>query len=95
MCFIWFVKNAYKSVLTQYYIFRLTVTKETPNKGRQFYVCSKPISAVDKCTFFLWADQPTTSGSSQTQQLQYNNRVNIQNNNGYTNNSVRARPGNS
>lgn len=95
MCFIWFVKNVYKSVLTQYYIFRLTVTKETANKGRQFYACSKPISAVDKCAFFLWADQPMTSGSSQTQQLQYNNRVNIQNNNGYINNSFRARSGNS
>lgn len=73
---------------------RLTVTRDTPNKGRQFYGCSKPISESDRCNFFLWADdQPGSTGPSQT--TQFNNRANIQNNNGRLNNSYRARPGNS
>lgn len=74
-------------------MFRLTVNKETANKGRQFYGCLKPISAPDRCNFFLWADdQPVLSGPSQTQ---FNNRSNISNNNGRMNNSFRARAGNS
>ncbi|XP_025418842.1 DNA topoisomerase 3-alpha [Sipha flava] len=69
----------------------LTVTRETPNKGRQFYGCSKPISAPDRCNFFLWADdQPVATGH----QAQFNNRSNTQNNNRPMNNSYRARPGN-
>jgi hypothetical protein len=74
------------------YHYRLTVTRETPNKGRQFYGCSKPISAPDRCNFFLWADdQPVATGH----QAQFNNRSNTQNNNRPMNNSYRARPGNS
>ncbi|GMT17616.1 hypothetical protein PFISCL1PPCAC_8913 [Pristionchus fissidentatus] len=32
-----------------------TVQKEGPNKGRQFWTCSKPMAAPDKCNFFEWA----------------------------------------
>ncbi|VVC35662.1 Hypothetical protein CINCED_3A013138 [Cinara cedri] len=65
----------------------LTVTRETPNKGRQFYGCSKPISTPDRCNFFLWADGQF-SGSTHTQ---LNNRTNNQNNNRHMNNSYRAK----
>lgn len=37
--------------------FRLSVKKEGPNKGRQFYVCPKSNS----CTFFQWADEINTN----------------------------------
>ncbi|XP_025202861.1 DNA topoisomerase 3-alpha [Melanaphis sacchari] len=68
----------------------LTVTRETPNKGRQFYGCSKPISVADRCTFFLWADdQPRPAANHPN--IQFNNRNNGQNNNGQMNNSYRAR----
>jgi len=74
----------------------LTVTRETPNKGRQFYGCSKPITASDRCTFFLWADnQPVPPPSGPRQNTQVNNRTNVPNNNGRMNNSYRARGGNS
>ena len=33
---------------------RLTVQKEGPNKGRQFYACPKP--REQSCGFFEWAD---------------------------------------
>lgn len=32
-----------------------TVSKDGPNKGRQFYSCSKPVG--QGCNFFKWADQ--------------------------------------
>lgn len=40
----------------------VVVKKQGPNKGRQFYACSKP--QVEQCDFFEWADaqkqaQPT------------------------------------
>ncbi|CAG0898215.1 unnamed protein product, partial [Darwinula stevensoni] len=35
----------------------LTVRKEGPNKGRQFYKCAKPQGSG--CNFFLWADEAT------------------------------------
>ncbi|XP_050421809.1 DNA topoisomerase 3-alpha [Adelges cooleyi] len=65
----------------------LTVNKETANKGRQFYACSKPVSDPNKCSFFLWADQ--SSGSSVTSTHQPMNNRN--NNTGVTNNTFRAR----
>lgn len=34
---------------------KLTVHKEGPNKGRQFYGCAKDLSS--KCNFFKWADE--------------------------------------
>ncbi|KAJ1988705.1 DNA topoisomerase 3-alpha [Coemansia sp. RSA 1358] len=37
---------------------RVTV-KEGPNKGRSFFVCSKPQDV--RCDFFQWVDQPSTS----------------------------------
>lgn len=68
----------------------LTVTRETANKGRQFYGCPKPISATDRCTFFLWADdQPMPAAGPPS--TQFNNRNNRQNNNGQMNNPYRAR----
>ncbi|CAJ1075858.1 DNA topoisomerase 3-alpha [Xyrichtys novacula] len=36
----------------------LTVRKDGPNQGRQFYKCS-----AGSCNFFLWADQPSEQGS--------------------------------
>ena len=36
----------------------LTVRKEGPNTGRQFYKCPKP---QGNCDFFLWADSPAPS----------------------------------
>ncbi|XP_021921836.1 DNA topoisomerase 3-alpha [Zootermopsis nevadensis] len=51
---------------------RLTVQKDGPNKGRQFYACQKP--QHERCNFFKWADDTipgddgrwddTTSGST-------------------------------
>lgn len=37
----------------------LTVRKEGPNQGRQFYKCN-----AGSCNFFLWADQPSDEGNS-------------------------------
>ncbi|XP_063877725.1 DNA topoisomerase 3-alpha-like isoform X1 [Scylla paramamosain] len=37
---------------------RLTVVKDTPNKGRQFYICSK--DRGQECRFFQWADEPSS-----------------------------------
>lgn len=37
----------------------LTVRKEGPNRGRQFYKCS-----TGTCNFFLWADQPSEDRSN-------------------------------
>lgn len=80
-------------MITQYiyYLFRLTVNKETANKGRQFYGCSKSISASDRCTFFLWADQPTSNGPSNTQPNNTRTNTHI----GRMDNSYRARLENS
>lgn len=33
-----------------------TVSKDGPNKGRQFWGCSKDFNASDKCNFFEWMD---------------------------------------
>ncbi|XP_051905164.1 DNA topoisomerase 3-alpha [Hippocampus zosterae] len=38
----------------------LTVRKEGPNQGRQFYKCNS-----GACNFFLWADQPSHQGALQ------------------------------
>uniref|UniRef100_A0A3Q2R064 DNA topoisomerase n=1 Tax=Fundulus heteroclitus TaxID=8078 RepID=A0A3Q2R064_FUNHE len=38
----------------------LTVRKDGPNQGRQFYKCS-----AGTCNFFLWADQPSQQGAPQ------------------------------
>ena len=38
----------------------LTVRKDGPNQGRQFYKCNG-----GTCDFFLWADQPRQEGASQ------------------------------
>lgn len=34
-----------------------TVSKDGPNKGRQFYSCAKPMG--QNCNFFKWADDVT------------------------------------
>lgn len=34
-----------------------TVSKDGPNKGRQFYSCAKPMG--QSCNFFKWADEVT------------------------------------
>ncbi|TMS15658.1 DNA topoisomerase 3-alpha [Larimichthys crocea] len=39
----------------------LTVRKDGPNQGRQFYKCNS-----GSCNFFLWADQPSQQGASQS-----------------------------
>lgn len=36
---------------------RRTVVKEGPNKGKHFYVCSKPQTDPNKCGFFKWEDE--------------------------------------
>uniref|UniRef100_A0A8C5A0A4 DNA topoisomerase n=1 Tax=Gadus morhua TaxID=8049 RepID=A0A8C5A0A4_GADMO len=38
----------------------LTVRKDGPNQGRQFYKCNS-----STCNFFLWADQPEQQGAQQ------------------------------
>lgn len=38
----------------------LTVRKDGPNQGRQFYKCN-----AGACNFFLWADQPSQQGATQ------------------------------
>uniref|UniRef100_A0A8C9XFT4 DNA topoisomerase n=1 Tax=Sander lucioperca TaxID=283035 RepID=A0A8C9XFT4_SANLU len=38
----------------------LTVRKDGPNQGRQFYKCN-----AGDCNFFLWADQPSQQGEPQ------------------------------
>ncbi|KAF7661127.1 hypothetical protein LDENG_00268140 [Lucifuga dentata] len=38
----------------------LTVRKDGPNQGRQFYKCN-----AGSCSFFLWADQPNQQGAPQ------------------------------
>uniref|UniRef100_A0A669D4P4 DNA topoisomerase n=1 Tax=Oreochromis niloticus TaxID=8128 RepID=A0A669D4P4_ORENI len=38
----------------------LTVRKDGPNQGRQFYKCN-----AGSCNFFLWADQPSQQGAPQ------------------------------
>uniref|UniRef100_A0A4W6DER5 DNA topoisomerase n=1 Tax=Lates calcarifer TaxID=8187 RepID=A0A4W6DER5_LATCA len=40
----------------------LTVRKNGPNQGRQFYKCNS-----GSCNFFLWADQPDQEGAPQSQ----------------------------
>lgn len=40
----------------------LTVRKDGPNQGRQFYKCNG-----GTCGFFLWADQPGQEGASESQ----------------------------
>ncbi|XP_058510330.1 DNA topoisomerase 3-alpha [Solea solea] len=42
----------------------LTVRKDGPNQGRQFYKCN-----AGSCNFFLWADQPNQPGAPQSQGL--------------------------
>ena len=49
----------------------LTVQKNGPNKGRQFYSCPNRT-----CNFFQWADEPSTSGTSQGTVQYYYSRVN-------------------
>lgn len=39
----------------------LTVRKDGPNQGRQFYKCNS-----GSCNFFLWADQPSQEGAPQS-----------------------------
>lgn len=39
---------------------QLTVQKEGPNQGRQFFACAKPREA--QCNFFQWSDEAGTSG---------------------------------
>ncbi|XP_023711894.1 DNA topoisomerase 3-alpha isoform X2 [Cryptotermes secundus] len=39
---------------------RLTVQKDNPNKGRQFYTCPKP--QHECCNFFKWADDTSPGG---------------------------------
>ncbi|XP_076459295.1 DNA topoisomerase 3-alpha-like [Babylonia areolata] len=41
---------------------QLTVRKEGPNTGRQFYKCRKPQG--EGCNFFLWADEQGSGSSS-------------------------------
>lgn len=41
----------------------LTVRKDGPNQGRQFYKCN-----TGSCGFFLWADQPNQQGAHQSQE---------------------------
>lgn len=38
-----------------------TVNKDGPNKGKQFWGCSKDFNSPDKCNFFEWTDSPTNT----------------------------------
>ncbi|XP_068606461.1 DNA topoisomerase 3-alpha [Brachionichthys hirsutus] len=44
----------------------LTVRKDGPNHGRQFYKCN-----AGSCNFFLWADQPSQQGAPQSRGAQH------------------------
>lgn len=48
----------------------LTVRKEGPNTGRQFYKCPKP-QGGGSCDFFLWADASNTGPSAPTPSASY------------------------
>lgn len=37
---------------------RRVVSKQGPNHGRPFFVCSGPKESPDHCDYFLWADEP-------------------------------------
>ena len=49
----WYVTKVYL-IFSIHFLMQLTVRKEGPNTGRQFYKCSKPQGTG--CDFFLWAD---------------------------------------
>ncbi|KAB7500912.1 DNA topoisomerase 3-alpha [Armadillidium nasatum] len=55
---------------------KLTVRKEGPNTGRQFYKCSK--HQHESCNFFLWADDDEKQSLS-------SNRTGVDNNSGFNN----------
>lgn len=50
---------SYDDGLTCVYFARLTVKKDGPNKGREFYKCPKQ----PPCNFFEWADGPALNSS--------------------------------
>jgi hypothetical protein len=51
---IHYVSNIYIFFFSRVFFFRLTVNKDGPNKGRQFYGCPKGMNST--CKFFKWAD---------------------------------------
>lgn len=53
------VANEGRSCLCGETAVRKTVNKEGPNRGRLFYVCSKPMEAA--CSYFEWDDRQTAS----------------------------------
>ena len=44
--------------------FRLTVQKDGPNKGKQFYGCAKPFGQ-ERCNFFQWSDDSGSGPNGQ------------------------------
>ncbi|XP_028267371.1 DNA topoisomerase 3-alpha [Parambassis ranga] len=54
----------------------LTVRKDGPNQGRQFYKCN-----AGSCNFFLWADQPSQQGALPAQRTSQPPRPSLGNRN--------------
>lgn len=58
-----FGKEGFMSIIVCYLcVYRLTVIKESVNKGRQFYTCLQ--SQNQKCNFFQWADDGPPSATN-------------------------------
>ena len=60
----------------------LTVRKEGPNTGRQFYSCSKPRG--QGCNFYLWADDAPRPSGNQSLSQSSNNRQNSNTDSGFS-----------
>lgn len=48
-------------MILNFEFFRLTVVKEGPTKGKQFYVCAQPIN--QQCKFYKWAKEKSSVSS--------------------------------
>lgn len=57
-----YICNVCKNIFVRF--FRLTVHKDGPNKGRQFYGCPKGINST--CRFFKWADEDDAGNHENT-----------------------------
>ena len=66
----------------------LTVKRESPNKGRQFYKCAKS----QQCEFFQWADEDTTTSVERFSHMDQNMSFNYDNQEVYCPCGLLAKP---